>query len=241
MELVVQKRTKFGRALKSLRSEGMIPAELYGKGIKNEHLSVPVKDFRKAFKEAGESTMISVVIDGDKRPVIIADVAVDPVSDEILNVDFYQVRLDEKIRVKVPIEFIGEAPAIKDKAGVLVKAMQELEVEALPASIPHSIQVDLSKLTDIGNTIAVKDLVSGKEIKFLGDPNAVLVTITAQMTEEEEAKLSAEVKPEDIKVETEEKKAERDATKAAAGAPASAEVAAGKSAAEVKAKTTEKK
>jgi len=217
MELTVQKRNKFGKAARELRKEGLIPAELYGKGIKNEHLAVPVKDFRKVFKEAGESTMINVLIDGEKRPAIIADVATDPVTDELLNIDFYQVRLDEKIRVKIPVDFIGEAPAVKEKAGVLVKAMQELEVEALPSNIPHSVQVDLSRLADIGNSIAVKDLAVGGDIKVLADANAVLVTVTAQMTEEEEAKLSAEVKPEDIKTEGEEKKAEKEAAKAEAG------------------------
>ncbi len=241
MELAVQKREKFGKETRALREQGLIPAELYGKGVKNLHLAIPAKDFRKVFKAAGESTMINVLIDGEKRPAMIYDVAIDPVSDEILNVDLYQVRLDEKIKIKVPIEFIGEAVAIKDKGGVLVKAMQEIEVEALPVNIPRSISVDVSKLDDIGQSITVKDLDIGADVKALAEDNSVVVTVTAKMTEEEEAKLAAEVKPEEVKVETEEKKAEREAAKAAGAPAAGAPVAGAAPAAEAKAKAPEKK
>ena len=223
MELAVQKREKFGKAVKSLREQGLIPAELYGKGVQNLHLAIPTKEFKKVFKQAGESVMINVVLGNEKRPALISGVATHPVTDEILSVDLYQVRLDEKIKVKIPLEFIGEAPAIKDFKGVLVKAMQELEIEALPTDMPRAITVDLSALKNIGDNVHVKDLVINSAAKALVAGENVVVTVTAQMTEEQEAKLATEVKPEDIKVETEEKKAERDAAKAATGeAPATA-------------------
>ncbi len=235
MELAVQKREKFGKAVRSLREQGLIPAELYGKGVENLHLAIPSKEFKKVFKQAGESSMVNVVLGNEKRPVMISGVAVDPVTDEVLSIDLYQVRLDEKIKIKVPLEFIGEAPAIKDFKGILVKAMQELEVEALPTNIPRSLVVDLTKIAQIGQSVYAKDLAVPSDVKLLVGPEAVLATVTAQMTEEQEAKLAAEVKPEDIKVETEEKKAERDATKAAtAETPGGAESAAGKPAAEKK-------
>ncbi len=235
MELAVQKREKFGKAVRSLREQGLIPAELYGKGVENLHLAIPSKEFKKVFKQAGESSMVNVVLGNEKRPVMISGVAVDPVTDEVLSIDLYQVRLDEKIKIKVPLEFIGEAPAIKDFKGILVKAMQELEVEALPTNIPRSLVVDLTKIAQIGQSVYAKDLAVPSDVKLLVGPEAVLATVTAQMTEEQEAKLAAEVKPEDIKVETEEKNAERDATKAAtAETPGGAESAAGKPAAEKK-------
>lgn len=235
MELSVQKREKFGKAVKSLRSGGLIPAELYGKGVRNLHLAILAKDFQKVFRAAGESLMINVVVGNEKRPVMISGVAKDPVSDEILSVDLYQVRLDEKIKIKVPLEFIGESLAVKDFKGILVKAMQEVEVEALPTNIPHSLKADISKIGQIGQSVYVKDLVIDSDVKVLAAPESVVATVTAQMTEEQEAKLAAEVKPEDIKVETEEKKAAREAEKAATGeAPASAETAAGKPVAEKK-------
>lgn len=237
MELQVQKREKFGKQTGILRAQGLIPAELYGKGVKNEHLSVLAKDFRKVLKEAGENTLFNVMLDNQKKPVMIANVSVHPVTDEILSVDFNQVRLDEKVRVKVPVEFIGEAPAIKEKNGVLVKAMQELEVEALPGDVPRSIVIDLSKLADIGQGIYVKDVAGMAGVKFIADPDSAIVTVIAQMTEEQEAAKYAEVKPEEVKVETEEKKAERAAEKAATapeGAAPAAEAPAAKPAAEKK-------
>ena len=234
----MQTREKFGKSVKSLRKAGLIPAELYGKGVQNLHLAIPSKDFKKVFKQAGESSMVNVVLDSpageEKRPVMISGVSVDPVSDDVLSVDFYQVRLDEKIKIKVPLQFIGESAAIKDFKGILVKAMQELEVEALPSKIPHSLSVDISKITEIGQSFYVKDLSASSDIKFLIDPESVIATVTAQMTEEQEAKLAAEIKPEEVKSETEEKKEARTAEKTTE-APASAETpAAGKPAAEKK-------
>lgn len=215
MDLQVQTREKFGKAVKTLRQAGMIPAELYGKGIENLHLVVALKDLRKVLKQAGESSMINVILGKDKRPAMISNVELDPVSDAINTVDFYQVRLDEKIKVKVPFEFVGESAAVTGEKGILIKSMQEVEVEALPGNIPHNLKVDLTKITKIGESVYIKDLTVPKDVKVLVEPETAVATVTAPMTEEEEAKLAAEVKVEDIKVETEEKKAERDAVKAA--------------------------
>jgi large subunit ribosomal protein L25 len=225
MELVAIKREQFGRALKTLRAKGFIPAELYGHGVENLHLSVTVKDFKKVFKAAGESTMIDLMVEGKKRPVMIHEVNTDPVTDEVVGIDFYQVRLDEKLKIKVPLSFVGESAGVREKQGILVKAVSELEIEALPQAIPHSIEVDISKLTDIGTSVQVKDLSVAKDVRILIDPETVVATVTARMTEEEEAKLAAAADVTAIKSEVEEKKEERAAAKAdapAEGAPAEA-------------------
>ena len=215
LELAAQTREQFGREVKALRAKGLIPAELYGHGIKNEHLSLIKKDFIKLFKKAGESSLVDLVVDGKKHPILINDVQHNPITDEIESVDLYQVRLDEKIRLKVPVSFIGEAPAVKEKGGILVKALSEIEVEALPADIPHQLDANLSELADIGSSIAVSALVIPKGVRVLVDPTFVVATVTARMTEEEEAKLSAVADVSTIKTEGEEKK-----EKAAAEAPA---------------------
>lgn len=220
MELAVQKREKFGKAVNALRKQGLVPAELYGKGVENLHLVVPAKELAKLLKQSGESSMISVVIDGQKKPVMIQEVVHNAVSDELMSVDFYQVKLDEKIKVSVPLEFVGESPAVKDKEGILVKALQEVEIESLPTAIPRSIVVDISKIVDIGQAIRVKDLAVPEGVKVLADAEGAVATATAKMTEEQEAKLSESVKVEDVAVETEEKKEARDAEKTAAEAPA---------------------
>lgn len=214
MELMVQERTTFGRAVKFLRRKGFIPAELYGAGTENLHLSVPARDFEKVFRAAGENTLVDIVVGGKRRQVVIHEISRNPVTDEVLSVDFYQVRLDEKMKVKVPIVFTGEAPAVKEKGGVLVKAMHEVEIECLPANIPHSIEVELSGLTSIGACLYVRDFLVGPEVTLHVSPEAVIATVKEKAAEEIPA--APEVNVESVKVETEEKKAERAAKKEAA-------------------------
>jgi len=203
MELQVQKREIFGKKVKALRKQGFIPAELYGHGVENIHLSVPAKDFLKIFKEAGESTIINLNFENKKLPVLIHDVAVDPINDQIIHIDFYQIKMDEKITTSVPLEFIGEAPAVKEKGGILVKAMQEIEIEALPADLPASIKVNLNDLSEIGKSIYVKDLQVTKGLKILVEPETVVATVIEAAKEEVEEK---PITVEEVKVEGEEKK-----------------------------------
>lgn len=219
MELQVQKRERVGKA-DALRRTGLIPLELYGKGVQNLHLTAPVKEFKKVLKEAGENTIVNAVLDEKKYPVIIHEVHYHGVSGDILNVDLYQIRMDEKIKLMVPLEFIGVSLAVKEKNGLLVKPIHEVEVEALPMDVPHTLQIDISKITEIGQSLYVKDLVLPKSAKVSFAPDTVLVSVVAKMTEEEELAIqqAAGAGIDTIKVETEEKKAERDATKAAAEA-----------------------
>src|SRR3989338_9910596 len=108
MELKVKERTIFGKKVKTLRRKGLIPAELYGHDIKNKHLSVPEKEFSKIYKDAGEYTIINAITEeNEKIPVLISDVAYDNLHGRILSIDLRQVRMDEKIETKVPIEFSG--------------------------------------------------------------------------------------------------------------------------------------
>ncbi len=211
MELQVKTREKFGKATNSLRRQGLIPAELYGHGFENIHLNVSTKDFSRLFKDAGESTLIKLKMEnggakiGGEINVLIHDVQTNPLTDEITHIDFYRVKMDEKITAPIPLEFVGEASAIKEKGGILVKAMQEIEIEAFPADLPHNIEVNLDNLTEIGMSIYVKDLLVDKKIKILVDPETVIATVT------EPAKEEAEEKPisvEEVKVEGEEKKEE---------------------------------
>jgi large subunit ribosomal protein L25 len=214
IDIQVKKREIFGKRVKTLRSEGLIPAELYGHKIENAHLSVPVKEFSKLYKAVGESTVINLILDGKKMPALIHDVSIDALSDQFSHVDFYAVNMDEKIKTAIPLSFIGEAPAIKI-GGVLVKSMKELEVEALPGDLPQHIDVDLSTLVEIHNSIHVKDLdINAKKVKIFIDPEAVVATIIEMAKEEEVVK---PVTVEDVKVEGEEKKKEAAAAKEAEG------------------------
>ena len=226
----MQKRDPKEKAA-ALRKKSFVPLELYGKGVENLHLSAGTKEFKKVFKQAGENTIVTVVLDSKKYPVIIHDVSYDGVSGDILNVDLHQVKMDQKIKLTVPVEFIGVSLAVKEKNGLLIKSLQEIEVEALPMDIPHNFQVDISKITEIDQSLYVKDLDIPKAVKVMVGPETVVATVTAKLTEEEELKMqqAAAVGVEAVKVESEEKKAEREAAKAVA-APAAAPAEAAKAA-----------
>lgn len=212
MELSAQIRTVRGKANKVLRSTGVIPAELYGRGIPNVSLSVEEKAFRKVFAEAGENTVITLVVDGAKRSVLVHEVERDYLTSAVSHIDFHEVRMDEKIKAGVPIEFSGDAPAIKSYGGLINKAMTEIEVESLPGDLPREFAIDLSGLVELNQSIYVKDLAVPANVKVLVDPETVIVTVTPPMKEEEIAP-AAEVDVSTVKVETEEKKQEREKEK----------------------------
>ena len=200
MELNVQARDILGKKVKTLREKGLVPAELYGHGIKNLHLTLAAKEFQKVFKEAGESTIVNLVTEDKKTlPVMIHEVKTDSLSGEILNIDFYQIKLTEKIRVYIPIEFIGEAPAVKNFGGILIKTLKEIEVEALPQDLPHRLQADLASLNEIGKNIALKDLKIGGNVKLFVNPETIIATVVEAKAEEEAVAEAApaEVTPEE--------------------------------------------
>jgi len=207
------------RDAKVLRRQGLIPAVLYGHKIKNVELAVPKKEFGKVYQEVGESTMIELDLDSgakkEKRAVLISEVQYDNLASEPIHIDFYQVRLDEKITADIPVHFVGEAPAVKALGGVLVKAIHEVKVEALPQDLPHGFEVDLSKLENFESSIYIRDLATPPGVKVLLSPETVIVSVTPPRSEEELAAAKEEVteKVEEVKVETEEKKVEREQEK----------------------------
>ncbi len=208
MDLLVQTREKFGNATKALRREGFVPAELYGREMKNEHLMVPIKDFTKAFKEAGTSTVLYLLVGKEKKPVIIHDVVKNPLTGDVAHIDFYAVRMDEVITARIPLEFINEAPAVKEKAAIINKSMSEVEVEALPHDLPHSFIVDLSLLDDLDKSIYVRDIKIPKGVKVLVEGDTAIATATPPLSEEKIEEPSMDVSA--VKVESEEKRAERE-------------------------------
>jgi large subunit ribosomal protein L25 len=212
MELAVTQREKLGKGMRLLRRDGFIPAELYGHGAENMHLSVRALEFGKVFKDAGATTVVSLVIGKVKKPALIYKVQRNFLTGAVDHIDFYQVRMDEAIRAKVPLAFIGESKAVKEHQAVITKAMNELEVEALPGDMPHVLQVDLSRLDELDTSIYVKDITVPKGVKVLVDAETAVATATPPMKEEEAAPApAADVAA--IPTEGEEKKAEREAGK----------------------------
>ena len=187
VSLSARARTNLGKKVKKLRKEGKIPANLFGKDIKSKALDVEEKEFRKIFKEVGETALINVKVDSEAYPALIHKVQLDPKTDSILHVDFHKVNLKEKITTHVPIVLEGESPAGKTGIGLILQTLNEVEVESLPVDIPHDVKVNISKLEEIGQSVQVKDLKIDKEkVEVKNDPEATVVTVqTAEMKEEE--------------------------------------------------------
>lgn len=200
-----------------IRKAGGVPAVIYGHKVKNANLTVDGKSFTNIYRKAGETTVLDLQIEGENadRNVLIHDVAVDPVRSHITHVDFYEVKKGEKIKTHIPLVFVGEAPAVKTDGGVLVKNIYKVEIEALPKDLPHEIAVDISKLISFSDTITIADLVVSEGVKIFADAKEVIAKVMPPRTTEELESLEkvAEVKVDEVKVETEEKKKERDTEK----------------------------
>lgn len=181
-------RTVLGRKVKSLRREGILPANVYGKKVKSLSIQLIAKEFMTVYGRAGETSLVDLKIDGEVKPVLISHIQKNPVTDEIIHVDFHQVDLKEKVKAAVPLEIIGESPADKSGIGILVQQMSEIEVEALPTDLPEKIMVDVSKLENVDEAILVKDLVFDKEkVAIDQDGEQIVVKIEPPAKEEEVA------------------------------------------------------
>ncbi len=194
LSISAQTRKLTGRKTNKLRNEGCIPGIVYGPKSKNVSIKINEKDFKDVFSKAGESTLIDLKID-DKAigKVIINDYHVDPVSNNVIHFDLYQVRMDKKITTKVSIKFVGESPAIKNESGVLVKSHDTLEIKCLPKDLIHNIEIDLSILEHIDDIIRIKDLKISDNIEIVADLEEAIVSVTPPRTEKEMEELEEKV------------------------------------------------
>jgi len=192
--ITATKRAVSGKEVKKLRNAGKLPAVLYGYDVENQQIEISERDFAKVFKSAGESTLVSLVVEGKAHPVLIHEVQNHYLTDRPIHVDFYAINMAEKVKVKIPIHFNGEAPAVKALGGTLVKNLSEVEVECLPADLPHALEVDISILSTFEDAVRISDLKVSNKVTIHGRPEEVVVTVVAPRSEEEMNALNAEVK-----------------------------------------------
>lgn len=187
LSIQAEKRTIFGKKLAALRAEGKLPVVMYGRKEENAAYTVDAKEFTKVWHEAGESSIVSFHVDGEEKDVLIHDVALDPITDKPVHADLYAIEKGKALRVRVPLEFTGTAPAVKTLAGILVKVLHEVEVEALPRALPHDLTVDVSALATFEDRIFVKDIALPEGVTIT-EPAAeeVVALVTAPKEEKEE-------------------------------------------------------
>ncbi len=182
MQLTAKKRDLSIKA-RIVRREGRIPAVVYGRNKETEAITVDLKEFDKLFKTAGESTVISLVGLGTDKDALIHEVVFDALSGFATHVDFYAIDKNKPVSVAVPFEFEGVSPAVKEKGAVLVKAMHELEIEALPKDLPQSIVIDISTLVELNDQIMISDIKLPHGVTTLVDADNVIVMAAPQEEE----------------------------------------------------------
>lgn len=170
-------RTVIGRTVKRLRTNGLVPATVYGKDTENISIELPLDTFTHIFKETGETGLIELAVDGKIHPVLVKQVQFHPVTGIPLNVEFHEVNLKEKIKANVPVVLVGESPAVKEAIGTLLHLVDEIEVEALPTDLPEHIKIDISNLAAVNDQIMVKEWIAPDNIAVLTDPELILVKI----------------------------------------------------------------
>jgi len=210
IKLSAKVRKETGRKVGALLNAGKIPAVVYGPGEKNATIEVDYQEFRKVLHEAGESSLVELNIEGEKekRLVLIHEIQKSPVESTFIHIDFFQADLKEETEAEVPLVFEGEAPAVKDLGGTLVKNMSEIEVKALPQNLPHEIKVSIESLKTFEDRILVKDLILPKDVKATAKPEEIVASVLAQEDVEEELTTPIEEKVEDVEKVEKEKKEE---------------------------------
>ena len=210
IKLTAKIREEMGRKTRILKDSGRVPAVIYGHGIKNASLDLDYKEFIKALKEAGESSLIEMQVEGEKgtRLVLVHDLQKDPVSDKYIHVDFFETSAKEEVEVGVLLVIEGTSLAVKDLGGTLVQYINELEIKAMPQDLPHDIKVVIDGLNTFEDRILVKDLILPKGIKVLTKPDEIVVSVAPPANVEEDLAKEIEEKVEDVEKVEKDKKEE---------------------------------
>lgn len=207
-QLVVDHRTVTGKKVKALRRQGIVPAHLYGRGTDSLALQAPTTAITDILRHAGRNAIIDLQINGEteSRPVVLRGVQRNPVTDELVHIDFFQISLTERLRADVPLVLTGEAPAVSVYGGVLLQSLDHLSLEALPADIPQSIEVEVSGLDALEAALFVRDLDVPRNVEVLADQDQVVVKVAPPrlVVEEEEEVAEEEALEEGEEAEAEE-------------------------------------
>lgn len=185
--LKIEPRKVTGKAVKKLIQQGTIPGNIFGKNVASLSVQVKATDFNRIYDQAGETQVVYLQLPEETtpRPVLITNISVDPISDAIIHIDFHQVDLKEKVTANIPVELVGESPAVKDFQASIITSLSEIEVEALPTDLLENIEIDISVLKNIGDVIKIADLqIDRTKLEIKDDPETVIVSVAGQQAEE---------------------------------------------------------
>ena len=178
----------------TLRRAGKMPAVFYGRKQSSTPISIAQREFEKVWKKAGENTVVNLESEGDEVQALIHDVDRHPVSGVPQHADFYVFEKGQKLKIKIPIEFTGVSPAVKDLGAVLVKVMHDLEIEAEPKNLPQKLEVDISSLATFESVITAKEVKLPEGVALVASPDEVVASVyepKEEVVEEAPVDLSA--------------------------------------------------
>src|SRR3989344_3976287 len=185
IDIKAEKRERIGK-LKSLRADGFLPAVYYGHNKESTPIQIKKIEFLKAWKNAGESTVIKLNMPDGEIEALVHDVDLDPITSEPRHADFYVFEKGHKVEIAVPLEFIGISPAVKDLGGVIMKILHEIKVKAEPSNLPHQVLVDISSILELEGQILAKDIIMPKGVELMEHTDEVVVTVATPKAEEKE-------------------------------------------------------
>lgn len=185
-QLKAEERTVLGKKVKKLRREGYLPGNVYGKGLKSHALQIKLSDFEAVYKEAGDTGVIDLTYDGKSKPVLVKNLQRNFANHTLLHVDFYQVNLKQKVKATIPLVLVGEPQAVTDKLGMLLQNQSDVEVEALPDSLPENIEINVEHLAAVGDQVTVADLKAPEGVEVLTDSTQTIAKIAEPKVEEPE-------------------------------------------------------
>jgi len=198
-EIVLQAdlRDVVGKKVKGLRREGKLPAVIYGKEVQPIPISLHAQTAVKILSRATSSSLISLNVGDNKFTTVVRDRQIDPVSGQLLHVDFLGVSLTEKLRTHVNLHLTGESPAAKSQGGLIVMNLEQVEIEAYPKDLMEYLELDISVLDEIGSSLCVRDLKVPEEVEILTNPDEIIVVVTTPAMEVEPEEAEEEIEGEE--------------------------------------------
>jgi large subunit ribosomal protein L25 len=197
LDLQADSRAVTGKGVRFLRRRGITPLHLFGPGVQSLALQSETARVEKLLTLAGETRLISLTVDTDRRarPVLVRGIRRDSLSGKLLHVDLYQVKMGEKVEVEVPIVLVGEAPSLQGKGYAVLQELDSMTIESFPDKIPGSISVDISALAEPGQILRVRDIKTEHDIDVITESERVVATIVARPEEKAEEKATTTETP----------------------------------------------
>lgn len=187
-----QSREIIGKKVSQLRRQGIVPVTVYGPKAQPVNLQVPYRPLQLALLKAGGTNLIEINVDGKTTPVLAREVQRDILRNDIMHVDFFAVDMTAKIRIDVPLHFVGESSAVSTKKGILVTGPTVITIETLPSHLLNSIEIDISNLNEVGDSIHVRDLKLAEEVVVINDPDEMIARISQPAAARSEEDAAAE-------------------------------------------------